>query len=176
MHQGLFMLKVLFATSEAHPLIKTGGLADVGASLPHALTKLGQDVRVVMPAYAATLKVAADAGIKELTRCMLDQQQVIIWQTRLPGSRVDVWLIDLPAFSQREGNPYCSPDGTDWPDNAERFYHFCRIASLLAQNKLSQNWQPDLVHCNDWQTGLIPPLLSAEEDRPATVFTVHNLA
>lgn len=170
------MLKILFAVSELHPLIKTGGLADVAASLPQALSKLGQDVRIVMPAYASVMQSAKDTGVKELTRCMLEQQQVIIWQTRLTGTRVKVWLVDLPAFSQRDGNPYCGPDGRDWPDNAERFYHFCRIICLLAQNKLSQNWQPDLVHCNDWQTGLVPALLATEEPRPATLFTIHNLA
>lgn len=170
------MLKILFAVSEVHPLLKTGGLADVAASLPQALSKLGQDVRIVMPAYASAIQVAEAIGVKEVTRCMLEQQQVIIWQTRLPGTRVKVWLVDLPAFSQREGNPYCGPDGRDWPDNAERFYHFCRIVCLLAQNKLSQSWQPDIVHCNDWQTGLIPALLATEEPRPATLFTIHNLA
>lgn len=170
------MLKVLFATSEAHPLIKTGGLADVAASLPRALVKLGHDVRVVLPAYASVLRSAAEAGLKELTRCKLDDQEVIIWQTRLPGTRVKVWLIDMLCFSEREGNPYCAPNGQDWPDNARRFYDFSRVALLMATDKLALNWQPDLVHCNDWQTALIPALLAGEPKRPATVFTIHNLA
>jgi starch synthase len=170
------MLKILFATSEIHPLIKTGGLADVAASLPRALAKLGHDIRIILPAYPSVLRQAIEVGMKELTRCFLDDQEVILWQTRLPGTRMKVLLIDFPAFSDREGNPYCGADGHDWPDNARRFYDFSRITRLIALNKLSQDWQPDIVHCNDWQTGLVPALLAEDEPRPATVFTIHNLA
>lgn len=170
------MLKILFATSEAHPLIKTGGLADVAASLPRALVKLGHDLRILLPAYPSVLEKAKAVGLKELARCQLESLEIIIWQTRLPGTRVKVLLVDFPAFSQRDGNPYCGPDGLDWPDNARRFYDFSRVAQLIACNKLTLAWQPDIVHCNDWQTGLIPALLKQELNAPATVFTIHNLA
>lgn len=170
------MLKILFATSEAHPLIKTGGLADVAASLPRALVKLGHDVRIVLPAYASVLRAAEEVGLKELARTTLNDKEITIWQTRLPGTRVKVWLVDTVAFSLREGNPYCGTDGTDWPDNAQRFYDFSQAICLLALDKLNLDWQPDLVHCNDWQTGLVPALLAQENPRPATVFTIHNLA
>src|SRR5690606_16879604 len=143
------MLKILFATSEAHPLIKTGGLADVAASLPRALFKLGHDVRLVLPAYASVLRAAKEVGIKEVAHITLNETEIVIWQTRLPGTRVKVWLIDTPAFSLREGNPYCGTDGTDWPDNAQRFYAFARATCMLALDELNLSWQPDLVHCND---------------------------
>src|SRR5690606_26156420 len=96
--------------------------------------------------------------------------------TRLPGTRVKVWLIDTPAFSLREGNPYCGTDGTDWPDNAQRFYAFARATCMLALDEFNLSWRPDLVHCNDWQTGLIPAFLADVNPRPATIFTIHNLA
>lgn len=170
------MLKILFATSEAHPLIKTGGLADVAASLPRALFKLGHDVRIVLPAYASVLRAAKDVGIKKVARTTLNETEIVIWQTRLPGTRVKVWLIDTPAFSLREGNPYCGTDGTDWPDNAQRFYAFARATCMLALDEFNLSWRPDLVHCNDWQTGLIPAFLADVNPRPATIFTIHNLA
>ncbi len=169
------MQKILFATSEVHPLIKTGGLADVAASLPRALLKLGHEVKILLPAYACvTQKLTASA--KEITQLSIDDRTISIKQTRLPGSRVTVLLVDIPEFSEREGNPYCGPDGTDWFDSHKRFYLFAKAAELIALDQAQLNWQPTVVHCNDWQTGLIPALLSLHPDRPATVFTIHNLA
>ena len=170
------MQKVLFATSEVYPLIKTGGLADVSASLPRALLKLGLDVKILLPAYASVLEKAAAVGIKTVAEFLIDGKPITIKQTRLPGSKVIVWLVDTPEFSEREGNPYCGPDGNDWPDNHFRFYLFSKAAELIALNQVGFNWQPDIVHCNDWQTGLIPALLSLHPHHLATVFTIHNLA
>ncbi|HSH28318.1 MAG TPA: glycogen synthase GlgA, partial [Thiohalobacter sp.] len=96
--------------------------------------------------------------------------------TRLPDSRLRVWLVDIPEYFDRPGNPYLGPDGQDWPDNAQRFHAFARTVVELALDRAGLDWQPDLVHCNDWQTGLVPALLSLEPTRPATVFTLHNLA
>lgn len=169
------MSNILFATSEVYPLIKTGGLADVAASLPRALTKLKHNVRVLLPAYASVMKTAA-AELKKITVLEVDGQPVTLWKTLLPGTRVWVLLADAPAFSEREGNPYCGPDGYDWPDNAERFLLFAKVARLIALDKAGLQWPVDIVHCNDWQTGMIPALLSADNPRPATVFTIHNLA
>lgn len=170
------MQKILFAASEVYPLIKTGGLADVAASLPRALLKLGQDVKILMPAYASVLEKAAAAGVKEITRITVDDRIVSLKQTRLPGTRVAVLLVDVPEFSERQGNPYCGPDGNDWHDNHKRFYLFAKVAEQIALNQANLDWQPDIVHCNDWQTGLIPALLSLHPQHPATVFTIHNLA
>lgn len=170
------MSNILFATSEVYPLIKTGGLADVAASLPRALTKLGQNLRILLPAYASVMKAAAATELKKVNKLNVDGQEVILWKTRLPNTRVVVWLVDIPAFSAREGNPYCATDGNDWPDNAQRFYLFAKVARLIALNIAGLKWPVDLVHCNDWQTGLIPALLSQDSPRPATVFTIHNLS
>lgn len=170
------MQKILFATSEVYPLIKTGGLADVSASLPRALLKRGYDVKILIPAYNSVVEKAATVGLKSIAKFEIEGNSIGIKQTRLPGTRVTVWLVDIPEFSEREGNPYCGPDGNDWFDNHKRFYLFSKAAELIALNGASLNWQPDIVHCNDWQTGLIPALLSLHPNHPATVFTIHNLA
>lgn len=167
------MKKILFVTSEAYPLIKTGGLADVSGSLPIALDTLGHDVRIVMPAYADVL-----ASLGELPKKSFKQvdRSVIIYETKLPGTKVPVWLVCQDGIFDRSGNPYLSDDGKSWPDNAERFGLLCRIGVEIAMNRMGFGWKPHVVHCNDWQTGLIPALLEDEPDRPATVFTIHNLA
>jgi starch synthase len=170
------MQKILFATSEAHPLIKTGGLADVASSLPRALLKRGHDVKILLPAYASVVLKAKEVGVKKIGELAISGQTISLLQTRLPGSRVAVILVDIPQFSEREGNPYCGPDGNDWSDNHWRFFVFAKAAEAIALNQANLNWQPDIVHCNDWQTGLIPALLAQAETKPATVFTIHNLA
>lgn len=170
------MHKILFATSEAYPLIKTGGLADVAASLPRALLKRGHDIRILLPAYASVMLKARDAGVKKLADLVILGETIGLWQTRLPGSRVTVLLVDIPQFSERKGNPYVGPDGSDWSDNHLRFFLFSKAAEAIAFNRASLDWQPDIVHCNDWQTGLIPALIGEAPNGPATVFTVHNLA
>ncbi len=170
------MQKILFATSEVYPLIKTGGLADVSASLPRALLKLGYDVKILLPAYASVLEKITEKSIKTIAQFEFEGNRISLKQTRLPGTRVTVWLVDIPEFSERAGNPYCGPNGNDWYDNHNRFYLFSKTAELIALNQINLDWQPDIVHCNDWQTGLIPALLSLHQQRPATVFTIHNLA
>lgn len=170
------MSNILFATSEVFPLIKTGGLADVAASLPRALMKLGHNLRILLPAYPAVMKAAAEVELKKLKTLELDGQVITLWKTRLPGTKLFVWLVDIPQFSEREGNPYCDPSGNDWPDNPARFFIFAKVARLIALNAAGLRWPVDIVHCNDWQTGLIPALLSQDNPRPATIFTIHNLA
>ena len=170
------MQKILFATSEVYPLIKTGGLADVAASLPRALLKLGQDVKILLPAYSSVLEKAKSIGIKDVAQLDVEGYLVTLKQTRLPGTKVVVLLVDIPEFSTREGNPYCGPDGNDWYDNHKRFFIFSKAAELIALDKAGLSWQPTIVHCNDWQTGLIPALLSLHAQHPATIFTIHNLA
>lgn len=170
------MSNILFATSEIYPLIKTGGLADVAASLPRALIKLGENLRIFLPGYASVMKAAATTELKKLQTLVVDGETITLWKTRLPNTKVVVWLMDVPAFSAREGNPYCGPDGNDWPDNAQRFGLFAKVARLIALNAAGLNWPVDIVHCNDWQTGLIPALLAGDQPRPATVFTIHNLS
>jgi starch synthase len=165
--------KILFVASEAHPLIKTGGLADVSGSLPKALAELGVDVRLIMPNYQA-IKTNEEIYYKSTVR--VNNRDANILETRLPGTQVLVWLVDCPEFFGFPGNPYVDEQGNAWANRAERFALFCRIAVEVAMNRGYLDWTPDIVHCNDWQSGLVPALLSLEANRPATVFTIHNLA
>lgn len=167
------MKKILFVSSEAHPLIKTGGLADVSGSLPIALAELGQDVRILIPKYQ-TLKLENDVEYRCTIRT--DNRDVNIFETRLPDSDVIVWLVDCPEFFDMPGNPYTDEFGNSWKNNASRFSLFCRVAVEISQNRAFLDWKVDIVHCNDWQTGLVPALLTLEPQRPATVFTIHNMA
>jgi len=167
------MKRILFASSETHPLIKTGGLADVAGSLPPALTELGQDVRVIMPNYQAIKN--CEPG-RYLCTVRVNNCDVNILETRLPYSEVIVWLVDYPELFGTPGNPYHDDNGIPWPNIGDRFALFCRIVAEVAMNRAYLNWKPDVVHCNDWQTGLVPALLSLEDHRPATVFTIHNMA
>ncbi len=170
-----FMPKVLFAVSEAHPLIKTGGLADFAASLPVALQELRHEVRLVLPAYRPVLAQARDWRV--VVRLDLPGYPAArILQGRLPGTELICWLVDAPALYDRPGGPYADASGHDWPDNAARFALFARAVAQLALDQAGLKWRAGMVHCNDWQTGLVPALLSREAARPATLFTLHNLA
>ena len=149
-------------------------MADVSQSLPRALKSLKHDIRLILPAYASVKKqVKLD---KALVSTTIQHHPITLYETLLPGTRLPVWLIDCPEFFEREGNPYTAPDGNPWPDNAERFALFSIAVAALANNNLGLKWQPDILHCNDWQTGLAPALLNFEPKRPGVVFTIHNLA
>ncbi|MEW8085255.1 MAG: glycogen synthase GlgA [Candidatus Thiodiazotropha endolucinida] len=169
-------MKILFASSEATPLIKTGGLADVAGSLPAALNNIGQDCRLILPGYPDVLEKADN--LQSLTQLEIagETSPVRLLQGSCGPHRVPLYVIDAPHRFNRAGNPYLSPEGMNWPDNAERFSLFCHAVTELALNRIDHDWQPDVVHANDWQTGLIAPLLSTQENRPATLFTIHNLA
>lgn len=167
------MKKILFVTSEAHPLIKTGGLADVSGSLPKALAELGQDIRLFLPNYQALKR---EGDLRFVCSLRVENKNINILETRMPESGFIVWLVDYPAYYNYPGNPYVDTDGEPWPNNDERFALFCRAAVEIAMDRVHQDWKPDIVHCNDWQTGLVPALLSLEAHRPATVFTIHNMA
>jgi len=166
--------KVLFASSEAQPLIKTGGLADVAGSLPKALRRLGCDVRLILPGYPAAFDGCH--RIEEKATVSISGAEVRILEAHVRSTGDPVFLVDSPTHFRREGNPYVAPDGKDWSDNAERFATFCSAVAQLAAGPASVGWQPDVVHANDWQSGLIAPLLSGDQKRPATLFTIHNLA
>ncbi|MDO9214038.1 MAG: glycogen synthase GlgA [Methylococcales bacterium] len=167
------MKKILFVSSEVYPLIKTGGLADVCSSLPKALSELGQDIRIIIPNYPS-LKTFGDVHF--LCSLRIDNHPINILETRIPDSPVIAWLVDCPELFNTTGNPYLDEQGLPWANNAERFALFCRVAVEVAMDKVNRNWKPDIVHCNDWQSGLVPALLSMEAERPKTVFTIHNMA
>lgn len=169
-------MKILFATSEVHPLIKTGGLADVSGSLPTALKRLRNDVRIILPAYRQALDQVGKTKVAATLRLPVCPDPVRILEGRLPSSTVPVYLVDAPSYFDRPGPPYSDPNGHDWPDNGARFAAFCRAVVELAQDRAGLHWQPSIVHCNDWQSGLAPAFLARETPRPATIFTIHNLA
>jgi len=169
-------LRILVASSEAHPLIKTGGLADVTSSLPAALRELGHDARLIIPAYPRAVKrIREPKTLCELTVAG-SRSPVRILAGRLPESELPTYLVEAPEHFCREGNPYTDVSGRDWGDNPERFLLFCRVIARLGLGLPALDWRPDVLHCNDWQTGLAPALLRGQTERPALVFTIHNLA
>lgn len=167
-------MNILFATSEVYPLVKTGGLADVSASLPRALLQLNQDVRIILPAYQSVMEKINKPKI--MGECVHYGYSIQLLQTTLPGTRIKVYLVDCAPLFDRPGNPYLNPMGEEWQDNALRFALFNQVIVDVALNRLGLDWSVDLVHCNDWQSGLTPALLEQFETPPATLFTVHNLA
>jgi starch synthase len=170
-------MRILFASSEIHPLMKTGGLADVSASLPVALRRLRHDVRLVMPAYPAAVAAAGRVEALESVRLPgFPDDPVTLLSGTLPGTRVPLLLVDAPRCFLRAGDPYRAMDGRDWQDNHLRFGLLARLIEYLSLEGSPLDWRPDVVHCNDWQTGLAPVMLGLHDARPATVFTIHNLA
>ena len=168
-------MSVLMVASEAHPFAKTGGLAEVSASLTDALGKLGHSVTLVLPRYRA---IAVDGAERLQTRLRLgDRLQPVAFYERRLSDRVTLVLVDVPELFDREGL-YGTAEG-DYPDNAVRFAVFSRAA--LEYPRLREQ-RPSIIHAHDWQTGLVPVYqkmhLSADPfvgGVPA-VFTIHNLA
>lgn len=169
-------MNILFASSEAHPLIKTGGLADVSGSLPRAILNQHQDIRLVIPAYRQVLERADNLALAAYLELDGVANPVRILSGRLPGGNVKLYLVDSPEHFDRPGNPYTMKAGSEWADNAERFTVFCRAIHALAVDAAGLDWQPEIVHCNDWQTGLVPAMLADSDAAPASIFTIHNLA
>ena len=170
------MARLLFVASEAYPLVKTGGLADVAGSLPEVIRQKGMDVRLLLPAYADVLS-GLEAAPQVLTAMHLAGYDVRILETCLPGTSVVTWLVDHPLFSARPGgDPYHDEQGNPWPDNAERFMLLSRVAATLCEQPGPLDWRPDILHCNDWHTGPAIALAHQHEVRPMTVFTIHSLA
>jgi starch synthase len=167
-------MKILYASSEVAPLIKTGGLADVAGSLPAALNHIGIDCRLIVPGYPQVMANAEN--LQKIADLPFDGGQVSLLEGQCGPQQVPLYVVDAPRWFDRPGNPYLTPEGYNWPDNADRFMLFCQASVLLAMNKAGLDWKPDIVHANDWQTGLIAPLLQPEPNRPATLFTIHNLA
>lgn len=170
-------MKILFVASEVAPFAKTGGLADVAGSLPRALRQLGHDVRIVLPCYQVIQEqgyvfrkgrrsVEVSAGGRS--------DKGLLRQTAIDD--VPVYCLHHQGYFQRPGL-YGTAAG-DYPDNALRFGFFCRAVLQLLRRL---DFRPDVVHLNDWQTGLIPVLLRAELagdpffSGVATILTIHNL-
>jgi len=169
-------LKVLFACSEATPFIKTGGLADVCGSLPIALSKLGVDVRLVLPGYPSIIEQFPEAVETSKLDLLGVDDPVSILKVIYHQGPITLYIVNSPQMFDRQGNPYIDESGNDWPDNALRFGLFSRVVTCLALGFGTPDWRADIVHCHDWQTGLVPALLSLQTDSPPSLFTIHNLA
>lgn len=165
-------LKILMAASEVVPYIKTGGLADVIGSLPRALTEEGCDVRVVLPYYSAIERKKFPTRQLKAFSFPFDGAERIAIAHEVRNAAVPTYLIDAPAYFHRT-KLYGEADET------LRFGFFCRAVLEMLQRI---GWQPDIVHCHDWHTGLLPVYLHNKlSDFPAlsklkTIFSIHNLA
>src|SRR5271167_1751467 len=168
-------MHIVFAASECVPFSKTGGLADVVGSLPQALAPLGHKVSVYVPRYRSTKLDNPRKVISSITVPFDDRYRFCSVLDGGVRTGVQYYFIDYPPFFDRDAL-YGTPLG-DYHDNAERFALFCR-AVLEATKVLGP---PDLFHCHDWQTALIPILLKTlyREDpafaQTPCVFTIHNL-
>ncbi len=159
-------MKVLAVASEAFPLVKTGGLADVVGALPAALAAEGVDVTTLLPGYPAVMQAVAE------TRRMLPGffgGDARIMAGKLGGQKL--LALDAPHLFARPGNPYLGPGGAEWEDNGYRFAALAAAAALLARDGF------DAVHAHDWQAGLTGAYLRhTPGPRVPLVFTIHNLA
>lgn len=177
----MIKLRVLHVASEAVPLIKTGGLADVAGALPVAQRALGTDARLLLPGYRSVIeKLTAVGAIKSGTvnvGAAFGAARVQLLRARMPGSDLPLIILDAPWFFGREGNPYVNQEGVPWPDNNQRFGLFGWIAAQIAGGQLLPDWQPDVVHCHDWHSGLTPAYLERQSvAKVRRIFTIHNLA
>jgi starch synthase len=170
-------MRVLFATAEAYPLAKTGGLADVSRALPVALRRLGVDVRLLLPAYPRAYLRLEDPKLVAAIPPALGVDDATLIAGHFPDVDLPVYLIDSPSLFRRTGGLYLDDTGEPWSDNPLRFAFFAHVGREIAMGRLGLEFKPDLVHANDWHAGLLPLYLSLESGpRPATVFTTHNMA
>ncbi len=173
-------LNIAFASSEVVPFAKTGGLADVVEALPRELENLGHQPMVFVPAYRQArncgqpivptdIQVSVTVGSKVVTGRLLRSQ--------LPNSRVPVYLVEQDGYFNRP--QLYRENGSDYKDNCERFAFFCRA---VMQSVSALGVPLDILHCNDWQTGLMPAYLQIEYSHipfyrnVASLYTIHNMA
>lgn len=166
-------MNILFAAAECAPLAKVGGLGDVVGSLPKALLSLGADARIILPRYKnIPLDTASQISVMDI-RLGQEIFEVKVYQDLLPGSEVKLYLLDEPVLFGSAGvyeNSDASPAGQA---EAKKFllYCFCVIKFIK-----QQIWQPDLLHCHDWHTAVLPLLVKKNELHISTLLTIHNLA
>lgn len=189
--------KTLLAASEVVGFAKTGGLADVAGSLPRALAARGHQIVVMMPLYrgARTGKIPITPTEHRFSVQVGPRLfEGRLWRATLPGSNVPVYLVDQPELFDRDDRTlglglyqYVATSGQkrDYPDNASRFIFFCRA---ILEAIPSLDFWPDVLHLNDWQTGLVPvyleemyshhgdPILREKFRRIRTLYTIHNIA
>ncbi|MCA9534620.1 MAG: glycogen synthase GlgA [Myxococcales bacterium] len=170
-------MRVLHVLSELYPLIKTGGLADVGGALTLALQERGVDVHVLLPGYPAVMRALGASRVLFEDSNFFGGGPARILCGELVPPHLPACVLDCPGLFTRGGGPYADENGHDWPDNHRRFAALAWAGSLLAHG-LDRGARPDVVHTHDWQAGLLPAYerLRQPEPRPALVHTIHNLA
>ncbi|MCA9085689.1 MAG: glycogen synthase GlgA [Planctomycetaceae bacterium] len=176
-------LRIVMASSEAVPFSKTGGLADVSTALSKALSGFGHDVTLVIPDYRKirqkkqeVLPAVTDTGLRFALTIGEHRIPGSVNWTMLPDCSVRVLLVQSEYFDRPQ---IYMENGQGYEDNSERFCFFSRAVLEICQQMVLR---PDILHCNDWQTGLIPALLNTQfSGRPgfenaASVMTLHNMA
>ncbi|WP_099827436.1 glycogen synthase GlgA [Oceaniglobus indicus] len=166
------MIRVLSVASECAPLVKTGGLADVVGALPHALEGQGIEMRTMLPGYPAVM-----ARIEKVADILHEDDlfggRVAVIHARAGG--LDLLVVQADHLFARDGSIYLNAAGDDWSDNAERFAALSWMAARVACEGVG-GWQPDILHCHDWQAGLVPVYLRRMDGRAKTILTIHNIA
>jgi starch synthase len=189
-------VRCLYAASEVAGFAKTGGLADVAGSLPRALAERGVDCAVIMPLYRGVKNGSTpleNTGVAVEVPIGPRNVRGAIFRATLPHSNVPIFFVDQPGFFDRDDPArgaglyqHTAVDGSkrDYPDNCERFIFFSR--AILEAIRALDFW-PDIIHCNDWQTGLVPVYLREVYQASAhawrakyltvrSFFTIHNMA
>jgi starch synthase len=171
-------MKVLLVTAEAFPFAKVGGLADVAGSLPEPLNDLNIDIRVILPLYDAIDR--AKFGIEYCgveTSVTLGERHIKakLWASVFPGTQIPAYFVECPEYYGRPGIYTDPATGEAYPDDGERFVFFSKAVLELVK---FLGWKPDIIHCNDYQTGIIPALVKLRDpdDDTGFLYSIHNLA
>lgn len=174
-------VRVLAVASEAYPLIKTGGLADVVGALPGALAQHGVETTTLLPGYPAVMRqIPRGRGVRrpEVLHSygdLMGSEARLLHVTKGP---LPLIILDAPGLFAREGGPYADRNGEDWPDNWRRFAALGRAGADLAAG-IATGFEPDLVHVHDWQGAMTPAYMRYGNERARrtpSVITIHNLA
>jgi starch synthase len=174
-------MKILYVSPEITPFAKTGGLADVAHALPKAIQALGHDIRAVMPKYLsiADQNLAMERVAPFTVQMHNGLHGTVLWQAE--NGSVPTYFIENEAYFYREG--FYGLGDWNYPDNLERFVFFCKAALECCK---AIDFAPDVIHCNDWQTAVLPTILKAiyvtyRKDPffspiPKLVYSIHNIS
>ncbi len=165
------LVKVLSVASEAYPLVKTGGLADVVGALPAALAPHGVQTTTFIPGYPPALKAVGGRAIHKWRDLFGGEARLLRGQL----GEHPLIVLDAPHLFVRDGGPYGDASGADWPDNWRRFAAFARAAAEVARGGV-RGLSFDILHAHDWQAALAPTYLRYADAPVRTVMTIHNIA